>query len=109
MNQRPGGSFLSPETLDAIIQIFVEDAPQQMRDIQAALANGDHQTLAAISHKLRGATEFLGTSAISSLATSVEHAAKDGDESKLEKTVPELVVEVRMLLDQLDAAESGSG
>ena len=106
MNQRPGGSFLSPETLDAIIDIFVEDAPQQIEDIQAALEQGDHQALAHISHKLRGSTEFLGTSSISSLATGVESAAKNGDDAQLKALVPELVMEVRMLLEQLDAAEA---
>ena len=106
MNQRPNGSFLSAETLAAIIDIFVEDAPRQIESIQAAMEHSDHQTVEKISHKLRGSTEFLGTSGISSLAAAVEEAAILGDTQRLKSVVPGLTAEVQLLLDQLVAAES---
>lgn len=105
MNQNAGGSFLSPETLDAIIIMFIEDAPGQMAGLRAALERQDHQALAQISHKLRGSTEFLGTSGISSLAAAVEHAAKHCDDGELAVQVPALIAEVQGLLDELQAAE----
>ena len=105
MNQNAGGSFLSPETLDAIIQMFTEDAPGLVAGLQAALERQDHRALAQISHKLRGSTEFLGTSGISSLAAAVEHAAKQGDDGELAAQVPALIAEVLGLLNELQAAE----
>lgn len=106
MNQTPGGSFLSPETLDAIIEIFIEDTPEQLRDIHAALECHDHETLGAISHKLRGSTEFLGASAISSLATDVENAVQARDRERLKIRTPQLIAAVQLLLDQLLAADT---
>lgn len=107
MNHNAGGSFLSPETLDAIIDIFVEEAPQQVLAIEEALARHDFETISSISHKLRGSTEFLGTSTIAARATDVENAAKLGDTGQLESCVPRLLVEVRALLEKLNEAESG--
>ena len=107
MNQNTGGSFLSAETLDAIIDIFVEEAPQQVLAIEEALARHDFETVGSISHKLRGSTEFLGTSTIASLATDVENAAKLGDVGQLESRVPKLLAEVRVLLEKLNTAETG--
>lgn len=108
MNQFAGESFLNPETLDAIIEMFFEDGPMQVTALQQALQRHDYKTLAEVSHNLLGSTEFLGTSAISSLAAAVESSAKQENSDELLVRVPALVAEVQKLLNELHAAEKES-
>ena len=92
---------LSPSLLDSILELFIEEAPQQIADLQAAFDNNDFEGLKTISHKIRGSAGFLGTNLISVLASEVETAVMDGETGQAVSSAADLLTEMRKLLVQL--------
>ena len=97
----PQRSELAPEILDAIIELFMEDAPRQIAKLQAVLKSGDCAELQHISHQLRGSYEFLGTTSISSLAATVENASKRGELDQAVEIAKKLLQEMQKLHSKL--------
>lgn len=98
-----------PGLLDTIIDLFHDDAPKQIGELQVALQRGDCDKLRAVSHKVRGSSDVLGTSSISALAAAVEEAAKRGDLEQAAESVPKLVKELQELLTELTGADIKEG
>jgi CheY-like chemotaxis protein len=98
---RRTGLGLDPEILEPVIEAFVEDIPNQISDLQAAIESRDCKKLGAISHKLRGSSEILGTTSISSLAFAVEQASQRGGVERATELAPRLLAEMQKLLKEL--------
>ena len=98
-------SELPPELLDTIVELFLEDAPKQIEELQTALTSGDGVKLQLISHKLRGTYEFLGTTSIAALASSVEKASKRGAVDQAAEFATKLLEEMQNLLTHLTTME----
>ena len=98
-------SELAPGLLDTIVELFLEDAPKQIEELQTALTSGDGVKLQLISHKLRGTYEFLGTTSIAALASSVEKASKCGEVDKAAEFATKLLEEMQNLHTNLTAIE----
>lgn len=94
-----------PGLLETIIGLFLEDAPLQIAELQAALQSGDCDRLQAVSHKIRGSSDILGTTSLSTLARAVEEAAKRGNFEQLSEIVPKLVAELQRLLTDLSSVD----
>ena len=94
-------SELDPELLDTIVELFLEDAPKQIEELQTVLTSGNGVKLQLISHKLRGTYEFLGTTSISALASSVEKACKRGEFDKAAEFATKLLEEIQNLQTNL--------
>lgn len=90
-----------PGLLETVIGLFLEDAPLQIAELQAALQSGDCDRLQAVSHKIRGSSDILGTTSLSDRARAVEEAAKCGDFEQAGEHVPKLVEELQRLLTDL--------
>jgi two-component system sensor histidine kinase/response regulator len=98
---RRTGLGLDPELLEPVIEAFFEDIPKQISDLEAAIESRDCKKLGAISHKLRGSSEILGTTSISSLAFTVEQASQRGDVERATVLAPKLLAEMQRLLTEL--------
>ncbi len=96
---------LEPELLDALVDVFIEEAPQYIADLRSALSREDWARLEISSHKLRGASDFLGTTAISSLASSLEQACNMGRFREAGATATKLMAEMQKLLSELSDAD----
>lgn len=90
--------------LETVIDLFLDDAPLQIAQLQAACQSRDSDTLLAVSHKVRGSSTILGTSSISVLAKAVEEAAKQGDLERAYELTPKLVKELQRLVAELACA-----
>ncbi len=62
----------------AIIAVFLDEAPAQVAQLQAAAAISDANTLREQAHSLKSASANLGALALSEAARRVEHAARTG-------------------------------
>lgn len=98
-------SEFAPEFLDTMIELFLEDAPKQIAELQTVLKSGDAAKLQLISHKLRGLYEFLGTTSISTLASNVEKAGKRGEVDQAAELATKLLEEMQNLQTKLSCKE----
>ncbi|GAB4353575.1 MAG: hypothetical protein Kow006_18790 [Gammaproteobacteria bacterium] len=87
----------------SIAEAFKEDAPRQLAQLEAHLANGALDDAAAQSHKLKGAAANVGGVALSATASRIELAARQGDRATLEA---ELALLGRQLSELLKAMET---
>lgn len=95
----------TPEFLDTLIELFLEDAPVQIAELQTVLKSRDVVKLQLISHKLRGLYEFLGTASISTLASNVEKASKRGEVDQAVELATKLLEEMQNLQTKLTGVE----
>jgi len=77
---------------------FVESAVPQMN---AAHDAGDLETLKDTAHTLKGNAALIGAGRVSDLALGVQQASANGDRQVLTSSLPELIRETRLALDEL--------
>ena len=61
-----------------LVRVYLEDAPQRVREIEAAAASGDAAAQVAPAHTLKSSSANIGATALSELARGIEHAARAG-------------------------------
>ena len=67
------------DLLADVVAVFREDAPRQIRDVQAALAAGDVTAVQRTAHRLKGTANGVGARAMGHVAAAIESAARAGD------------------------------
>lgn len=65
--------------LDSVIDEFLQQVPQVIKDLQQAVDQGDTARLRDIAHRFRGAADILDASGLSAHSRDLEQAAKNGD------------------------------
>jgi len=88
-----------------IIQIFLQEAPKHMTELQQALVHGDSAATERIAHTLKGELSCLGILQASHNAGELEDAGRNGDLERaasihtlLEKDVDILLITMRYAL-----------
>ncbi len=66
------------ELLSEMIGIFREDTPRRIRDILAAIAQGNAEELSRTGHALKGGSGALGAEAMRNLAAGLEALGRSG-------------------------------
>ena len=67
------------ELLPRIIEMFLEDAPKAMIDLDGALAAGDARAVVRIAHTVKGCGAYFGAHRFQELCNAMEQAGKAGD------------------------------
>ena len=78
------------ELLAEIMEMFLEDAPPMLQDIQDALDAQDAETCASVSHTLKGCAGNFSADRVHELAARVNAAASDGDIASARPIMPVL-------------------
>ncbi len=68
-----------PREARALLDDFLAACDADLKDLNAARANGDLGQLARQAHKIKGAARLVGAEQLGEAAAAVEHAAKSGD------------------------------
>ena len=92
---------LDSEFLESMIELFLEDAPNKIARIEAAVQNKDCDQLLAISHKIRGSSAVLGIHEITRLALAVEKTGNFEGFEKAAGIALNLVLEMKKFLANL--------
>jgi two-component system sensor histidine kinase/response regulator len=66
-----------------VLAVFLDDAPNQLVSLDAALAIGDYQTASRAAHSLKGTSATLGADRLSAQALKMEKACKGGDKEMI--------------------------
>ena len=88
-----------------IVQMFLEDCPQRLDDIGAAIAAGDLPGLSSSSHALKGSAAYLKATTVRECAAELERCAREGrigdaapGFERLRTAVEELLPELKKLI-----------
>ncbi len=68
-----------PELLQEILEFFMEMVPQQLDDLQAALAAADAATVDLQAHSMKGGASNVGAVRLLAVARDLEALAKAGE------------------------------
>jgi len=82
---------------------FLDDLPQQYRDLQKAFGNGQLDSLKQRAHRLKGSSANMEANVVYALASELEHAAAKGDLAAVQTHFAELDKQVQAVLEALQA------
>ncbi|MBY0507797.1 MAG: Hpt domain-containing protein [Bryobacteraceae bacterium] len=85
------------ELLEEVAQLFLEDYPNSIAEIEQALANGDPRGVERGAHSLKGAVSNFGADSVVETALALELAGRQGDLS----TAPEQFIRLNERLSAL--------
>lgn len=61
-----------------LVQIFLDDSPQRIAEIEQALARGDARQLTLAAHSLKGSSSNFGADRLRSLSEQLEQLGRQG-------------------------------
>jgi len=61
-----------------LVQIFLDDSPQRIAEIEQALARGDTRQLTLAAHSLKGSSSNFGADRLRSLSEQLEQLGRQG-------------------------------
>lgn len=95
------------ELLAEVAQLFLEDYPNSMREIDEAVAKGDAKLLERAAHTLKGAASNFGANPVTETAFALEMAGRKGSLMAISNDYARLTSALRELhqdLEKLSAA-----
>ena len=92
--ERVGGD---QELLEEVAQLFLDDYPNSVAEIEQALADGDPRGVERGAHSLKGAVSNFGATSVVETAMALELAGRNGDLS----TVPDQLILLHARLSEL--------
>ncbi|MFC4973110.1 PAS-domain containing protein [Halomonas beimenensis] len=95
------------ELLDEMVEMFLEEAPRLMTEIDAALAAGEARDLRRAAHTLKGSARVVGGLAAGEAAQHLEALAKAGDLARAGEARDTLAERLDELTPALEAARRG--
>lgn len=74
----------------SVIQVFLEDTPQQLLALAEAIGRQDVEKSTRIAHSIRGSAANIGGSSLIGLTQEIERAGMEGDLEPARRLLPEL-------------------
>ncbi|WP_132293122.1 Hpt domain-containing protein [Marinobacterium mangrovicola] len=87
------------ELLVSVLEMFLEEAPDHMENMQRSHAAGDVAELSATAHTLKGLLGTFGADSTVQLASQVEQSARR--EENVQPALSQLEARMEILLEQL--------
>ncbi len=72
------------DRLNQLVQLFVDDMPDRIVSLVAALRDKDFETITSVTHTIKGVAGNLAAERLHHLAAIIEKAAKQQDSSNLD-------------------------
>lgn len=103
---------LSPESgnefLRELVDIYLQDTPERLTELEQALARSDAPTLTRAAHTIKGSSSNFGAVRLSKLAQQVELSGKTADLTGAAATVTELKDEYARVAAALTGIVAGT-
>jgi HPt (histidine-containing phosphotransfer) domain-containing protein len=103
---------LSPDAdgafLRELIEIYLQDTPARLAELEAALARGDAPTLMRAAHTIKGSSSNFGAARFAQLAHEIEMHAKAADCAAIPAILPAFKSEYALVAQALKQIISGA-
>ncbi len=90
-----------PAFLRELIDMFLQDIPDRIAELEQALAAQDAPLLTRAAHTIKGSSSNFGAAALVAVALAMEHQGKAGDFAGATTTLPALRAEFALVGDAL--------
>ena len=94
------------EDVIELLDVYLDDAPRQLRSLQAALEACDVQGVAAAAHRMKSTSAMVGATRLAEISQEVEDRARAGDVSGMEGRANEIADLIADAREQLGAARA---
>ena len=86
----------------SVISVFLDEVPQDLKDLEAAIAAGDYENVYKLAHKIKPNVDLLGMEQTRATALEIETLGKDAsNSSEIEKRFPMLKKDVLQVISEL--------
>jgi HPt (histidine-containing phosphotransfer) domain-containing protein len=89
--------------LRELIQIYLEDSPQRIAEIESSLEQGDALTLTRAAHSLKGSSSNFGAAQLRAISEKIERLGRDGNLGEVPAQLPQLKREFEGVKTALEA------
>ena len=96
------------DLLKEIIEIFLDDFPNQMKQIREGILAGDAEAVEHAAHSLKGSVANFAAKRAYDAAYRLEVLGRDGNLGEANEALGDLEKEIEGLKDGLDAAVEGA-
>lgn len=86
-----------------LVQVYLDDSPQRIAEIELALAQGDTERLTRAAHSLKGSCANFGASQLRAVSERIEKLGRQGALPDVPALLPELKVEFAKVKADLEA------
>lgn len=86
-----------PAFLGELIDLFLQDIPARVAEIEAALAQGNAALLTRAAHTVKGSCSNFGANALARIAQTMEQQGKESAFAAATATLPELRAEFALV------------
>jgi len=90
------------ESVREVVSDFLEDTPQEIAALEAALASGEMVGAEKHVHSIKGTAACIGAEALQAVALGIERAARGGNPNALSESLPDLKREFARLKKALE-------
>jgi CheY-like chemotaxis protein/HPt (histidine-containing phosphotransfer) domain-containing protein len=103
------GDASGEDPLGEFVDLFLEDAPQRIRELRHGLAAREQQSVARTAHALKGSCGNLGLERMADLCGELEQAAKGGSPEQIPAVMKRIESEYAKVAVELNPFRSGRG
>jgi HPt (histidine-containing phosphotransfer) domain-containing protein len=97
------------ELLQELLSVFVEDIPQQLKELEESINDSDCERIRALIHRLKGAVGNLAAEDAYELAAKMEMHASQGEISSVQYFYPNLKKQILLVIDALEFMVKNNG
>ncbi|MFH0825619.1 MAG: Hpt domain-containing protein, partial [Pseudomonadota bacterium] len=90
------------ELAKSIVELFLDDAPQQIKGLREHLEKGDAVNAARRAHDIKGSSATIGGECLRQAALDIEKAVRSGDVGAAAALMPDLEGQFERLKDALE-------
>lgn len=93
------------EILADLIEIFLEDCPQRLHELEQAVAEGNAIRIKQTGHSLKGMVACFSAKKAQTLADEMERLGKAGDLAMASALLPQLLLEFASVMNHLTTTD----
>ncbi len=88
--------------ISSVISVFLEEVPQDLQDLEVALAQGNHEKVYQLAHKIKPNVDLLGMEQTRAAALQIETLGKNAaNMSEIQKVFPILKQDIHQVVGEL--------
>ncbi len=86
----------------SVVTVFLEEVPQDLEDLEKAIASGDYENVYKLAHKIKPNVDILGMDQTRAIALEIETLGKDeANMDQVREKFPALKKDIHQVISEL--------